>query len=41
MKTEEKLITPATAEVLLKKNTMNRVLRPMKLSEYERQMKAG
>jgi len=41
MKTEIRLITPAIAEEMLKKNTMNRFLRPMKLLDYIRQMNAG
>ena len=41
MKTEVKLITPAIAEQLLKKNTMNRQQKNNLLIEYERRMICG
>jgi hypothetical protein len=41
MKTEVKLITPEIAEILLKKNTMNRVLREKLIEEYARIMRVG
>ncbi|MCJ7447949.1 MAG: hypothetical protein MUO72_09660 [Bacteroidales bacterium] len=41
MKTEFKLITPAIAEDLLRKNPMNRTLRERLINEYSRQMSAG
>jgi len=41
MKTEVKLITPAIAEDLLKKNTLNRSLKERLIRHYARQMSVG
>jgi hypothetical protein len=41
MKTEVKLITPRLAEEMLKKNTMNRSIKPIKLLDYIRQMECN